>query len=150
MKAVIQRVSQASVNIDGVKVADIQKGLLVLIGFEDSDTQEDILWLTTKIANLRIFADENQVMNVSLKDIDGDLIIVSQFTLHGSTKKGNRPSYIKAAKPEIAVPLYEAFIAQMETELGKKVQTGQFGANMKVALVNDGPVTIVIDTKKRE
>ena len=150
MKAVIQRVSQASVNIDGVKVADIQKGLLVLIGFEDSDTQEDILWLTTKIANLRIFADENQVMNVSLKDIDGDLIIVSQFTLHGSTKKGNRPSYIKAAKPEIAVPLYEAFIAQMETELGKKVQTGQFGADMKVALVNDGPVTIVIDTKNKE
>jgi D-tyrosyl-tRNA(Tyr) deacylase len=150
MKAVIQRVSQASVNIDGVKVADIQKGLLVLIGFEDSDTQEDILWLTTKMANLRIFADENQVMNVSLKDIDGDLIIVSQFTLHGSTKKGNRPSYIKAAKPEIAVPLYEAFIAQMETELGKKVQTGQFGADMKVALVNDGPVTIVIDTKNKE
>jgi D-tyrosyl-tRNA(Tyr) deacylase len=150
MKAVIQRVSQASVTIDGVKVADIQKGLLVLIGFEDSDTQEDILWLTTKIANLRIFADENQVMNVSLKDIDGDLIIVSQFTLHGSTKKGNRPSYIKAAKPEIAVPLYEAFIVQIETELGKKVQTGQFGADMKVALVNDGPVTIVIDTKNKE
>jgi D-tyrosyl-tRNA(Tyr) deacylase len=150
VKAVIQRVSQASVNIDGVKVADIQKGLLVLIGFEDSDTQEDILWLTTKIANLRIFADENQVMNVSLKDIDGDLIIVSQFTIHGSTKKGNRPSYIKAAKPEIAVPLYEALIAQMENELGKKVQTGQFGADMKVALVNDGPVTIVIDTKNKE
>jgi D-tyrosyl-tRNA(Tyr) deacylase len=150
MKAVIQRVSQASVNIDGVKVADIQKGLLVLIGFEDSDTQEDILWLTTKIANLRIFADENQVMNVSLKDIDGDLIIVSQFTLHGSTKKGNRPSYIKAAKPEIAIPLYEAFIAQMENELDKKVQTGQFGADMKVALVNDGPVTIIIDTKNKE
>jgi D-tyrosyl-tRNA(Tyr) deacylase len=150
MKAVIQRVSQASVNIDGVKVADIQKGLLVLIGFEDSDTQEDILWLTSKIANLRIFGDENDVMNLSLKNVEGDMIIVSQFTLHASTKKGNRPSYIKAAKPEIAVPLYEAFIAQMETELGKKVQTGQFGANMKVALVNDGPVTIVIDTKKRE
>jgi len=150
MKAVIQRVSQASVNIDGVKVADIQKGLLVLIGFEDSDTQEDILWLTTKMANLRIFADENQVMNVSLKDIDGDLIIVSQFTLHASTKKGNRPSYIKAAKPEIAVPLYEALIAQMENELGKKVQTGQFGADMKVALVNDGPVTIIMDTKNKE
>lgn len=150
VKAVIQRVSQASVTIDGVKVADIQKGLLVLIGFEDSDTQEDILWLTTKIANLRIFADENQVMNVSLKDIDGDLIIVSQFTLHASTKKGNRPSYIKAAKPEIAVPLYEALIAQMESELGKKVQTGQFGADMKVALVNDGPVTIIMDTKNKE
>ena len=150
MKAVIQRVSQASVNIDGVKVADIQKGLLVLIGFEDSDTQEDILWLTTKIANLRIFGDENDVMNLSLKDVEGDMIIVSQFTLHASTKKGNRPSYIKAAKPEIAVPLYEAFIAQMESELGKKVQTGQFGADMKVALVNDGPVTIIMDTKNKE
>jgi len=150
MKAVIQRVSESSVTINAKIVAQIQKGLLVLIGFEDSDTQEDILWLTTKIANLRIFADENQVMNVSLKDIDGDLIIVSQFTLHGSTKKGNRPSYIKAAKPEIAIPLYEAFIAQMETELGKKVQTGQFGADMKVSLVNDGPVTIIIDTKNKE
>lgn len=150
MKAIIQRVSESSVTINAKIVAQIQKGLLVLIGFEDSDTQEDILWLTTKIANLRIFGDENHVMNVSLKDIDGDLIIVSQFTLHGSTKKGNRPSYIKAAKPEIAVPLYEAFIAQMENELGKKVQTGQFGADMKVALVNDGPVTIVIDTKNRE
>jgi D-tyrosyl-tRNA(Tyr) deacylase len=150
MKAVIQRVSQASVNIDGVKVADIQKGLLVLIGFEDSDTQEDILWLTSKIANLRIFGDENDVMNLSLKDVEGDMIIVSQFTLHASTKKGNRPSYIKAAKPEIAIPLYEAFIVQIETELGKKVQTGQFGADMKVALVNDGPVTIIIDTKNKE
>ena len=150
MKAIIQRVSESSVTINAKIVAQIQKGLLVLIGFEDSDTQEDILWLTTKIANLRIFADENQVMNVSLKDIDGDLIIVSQFTLHASTKKGNRPSYIKAAKPEIAIPLYEAFIAQMETELGKKVQTGQFGADMKVALVNDGPVTIIIDTKNKE
>jgi D-tyrosyl-tRNA(Tyr) deacylase len=150
MKAVIQRVSESSVTINAKIVAQIQKGLLVLIGFEDSDTQEDINWLTSKIANLRIFADENQVMNVSLKDIDGDLIIVSQFTLHASTKKGNRPSYIKAAKPEIAIPLYEAFIVQMETELGKKVQTGQFGADMKVALVNDGPVTIVIDTKNKE
>jgi D-tyrosyl-tRNA(Tyr) deacylase len=150
MKAVIQRVSQASVTIDGVKVADIQKGLLVLIGFEDSDTQEDIYWLAAKIANLRIFGDENNVMNLSLKDVEGDMIIVSQFTLHASTKKGNRPSYIKAAKPEIAIPLYEAFIAQMENELDKKVQTGQFGADMKVALVNDGPVTIIIDTKNKE
>ncbi|MFN7675907.1 D-aminoacyl-tRNA deacylase [Flavobacterium sp.] len=150
MKAIIQRVSESSVTIDSKVVANIQKGLLVLVGFEDSDTQEDILWLTSKIANLRIFGDENDVMNLSLKDVEGDIIIVSQFTLHASTKKGNRPSYIKAAKPEIAVPLYEAFIAQMETELGKKVQTGQFGADMKVALVNDGPVTIVIDTKKRE
>jgi D-aminoacyl-tRNA deacylase len=150
MKAVIQRVSEASVTIDGTKVANIQKGLLVLVGFEDIDSQEDSNWLTSKIANLRIFGDENQVMNLSLKDIDGEMIIVSQFTLHALTKKGNRPSYIKASKPEIAVPLYERFITQMETELGKKVQTGQFGADMKVALVNDGPVTIMIDTKNKE
>ena len=150
MKAIIQRVSESSVTINAKIVAQIQKGLLVLIGFEDSDTQEDILWLTSKIANLRIFGDENDVMNLSLKDVEGDMIIVSQFTLHASTKKGNRPSYIKAAKPEIAIPLYEAFIVQIETELGKKVQTGQFGADMKVALVNDGPVTIVIDTKNKE
>nr|WP_294776821.1 D-aminoacyl-tRNA deacylase [uncultured Flavobacterium sp.] len=150
MKAVIQRVSQASVTIEGQKVADIQQGLLVLVGFEDSDSQEDIHWLTAKIANLRIFADDNEVMNLSLKDIDGEMIIVSQFTLHASTKKGNRPSYIKASKPEIAIPLYEKFILQTEAELGKKVQTGQFGADMKVALLNDGPVTIVIDTKNKE
>jgi D-tyrosyl-tRNA(Tyr) deacylase len=150
MKTVIQRVTQASVTIEGQKVADIQNGLLVLVGFEDSDNQEDVNWLTAKIANLRIFADENQVMNLSLKDIDGDMIIVSQFTLHALTKKGNRPSYIKASKPEIAIPLYESFIAQMEAELGKKVQTGQFGADMKVALLNDGPVTLIIDTKNKE
>jgi D-tyrosyl-tRNA(Tyr) deacylase len=150
LKAVIQRVSQASVTIEGRKVADIQHGLLVLVGFEVADTQEDIAWLTSKIANLRIFGDENGVMNLSLKDIDGDMIIVSQFTLHALTKKGNRPSYIKASKPEIAIPLYEGFIAQMETELGKKVQTGKFGADMKVSLLNDGPVTIVIDTKNKE
>lgn len=150
MKAVIQRVTHASVTIEGQKTADIQQGLLVLIGFEDSDTQDDIAWLTAKIINLRIFADENGVMNVSLKDIDGDMIIVSQFTLHALTKKGNRPSYIKAAKPEVAIPLYESFIAQAEAELGKKVQTGQFGADMKVALLNDGPVTIIIDTKNKE
>ena len=150
MKTVIQRVTQASVTIEGQKVADIQNGLLVLVGFEDSDNQEDVNWLTAKIANLRIFADENQVMNLSLKDIDGDMIIVSQFTLHALTKKGNRPSYIKASKPEIAIPLYESFIAQMEAELGKKVQTGQFGADMKVNLINDGPVTIIIDTKNKE
>lgn len=150
MKAVIQRVSQASVTIDNKIVANIQKGLLILIGFEDSDTQEDIDWLTSKIANLRIFGDENDVMNLSLKDIYADMIIVSQFTLHALTKKGNRPSYIKAAKPEIAIPLYEAFIIQMETELGKKVQTGIFGADMKVALINDGPVTIIIDSKNKE
>lgn len=150
MKAVIQRVSEASVTIEGNKVADIQKGLLVLVGFEDADNKEDLNWLTTKIANLRIFGDENDVMNLSLKEVGGDMIIVSQFTLHASTKKGNRPSYIKAAKAEVAIPLYEAFITQMETELGKKVQTGQFGADMKVALLNDGPVTIIIDTKNKE
>ncbi|MEY2629312.1 MAG: D-aminoacyl-tRNA deacylase [Bacteroidota bacterium] len=150
MKAVIQRVSQASVTIEGQKVADIQHGLLVLVGFEDADSQEDIAWLASKIANLRIFGDENGVMNLSLKDIDGDMIVVSQFTLHALTRKGNRPSYIKASKPEIAIPLYEGFIAQMETELGKNVQTGQFGADMKVSLLNDGPVTIIIDSKNKE
>ncbi|RBA28489.1 D-aminoacyl-tRNA deacylase [Flavobacterium tibetense] len=150
MKAVIQRVSQASVTINKEIVAQIQKGLLVLIGIEDADKYEDIEWLTAKIANLRIFGDENNVMNLSLKDIDGEIIVVSQFTLHAATKKGNRPSYIKAAKPEIAIPMYESFVKQMETELGKKVQTGQFGADMKVSFVNDGPVTIIIDTKNKE
>jgi len=150
MKAVIQRVLEASVEINSNIVATINSGLLILIGIEESDTQEDIIWLTTKIANLRIFADENEVMNLSLKDIDGDVLVVSQFTLHALTKKGNRPSYIKAAKPEIAIPIYENFITQMEQEIGKKVQTGQFGADMKVALINDGPVTIIIDTKNRE
>ena len=150
MKAVIQRVSSCSVTIDNKVVADIQKGLLVLVGIEDADNNEDLNWLTAKIANLRIFADENGVMNLSLNEVNGDMIIVSQFTLHALTKKGNRPSYIKAAKPEVAIPLYEAFIAQMETELGKKVQTGTFGADMKVALLNDGPVTIIIDTKNKE
>ena len=150
MKAVIQRVSQSSVTINNEIVAQIQQGLLVLVGIEDTDNQEDINWLTSKIANLRIFADENEVMNMSLKDIDGEMIVVSQFTLHALTKKGNRPSYIKASKPEIAIPLYESFVQQIEIELGKKVQTGQFGADMKVGLVNDGPVTIIIDTKNKE
>jgi len=150
MKAVILRVSHSSVTIDNKIVAEIQKGLLILIGIEEADSSEDIEWLTSKIANLRIFGDENDVMNLSLKDIDGDVIIVSQFTLHALTKKGNRPSYIKAAKPEIAIPIYENFIAQMEQEIGKKVQTGQFGADMKVSLINDGPVTIIIDTKNKE
>ena len=150
MKAVIQRVSQASVTINDNIVGDINKGLLVLVGLEDADNHEDIDWLTSKIANLRIFGDENQVMNLSVKDIDGEMIIVSQFTLHALTKKGNRPSYIKAAKPEIAIPLYENFVLKMELELGKKVQTGQFGADMKVSLINDGPVTIIIDTKNKE
>ena len=150
MRAVIQRVSEASVAIDGEKVADIEKGLLVLVGIEDASNQGDINWLTSKIANLRIFGDENGVMNLSIKDIDGDMIVVSQFTLHAATKKGNRPSYIKASKPEYAIPMYEAFVKQMELELGKKIQTGQFGADMKVALINDGPVTIIIDTKNKE
>lgn len=149
MKAVIQRVNEASVTIEGNVVAQINQGLLILIGIEDSDNQEDINWLTTKIANLRILADENEVMNLSVKDINGDIIVVSQFTLHAATKKGNRPSYLKAAKPEIAIPVYENFVSQMENEIGKKVQTGQFGADMKVALINDGPVTIIIDTKNR-
>lgn len=150
MKAVIQRVSSSSVTIESKIVAEIQNGLLILVGIEDADSQEDINWLTSKITNLRIFPDENDVMNLSVKECNGDIIIVSQFTLHALTKKGNRPSYIKASKPEIAIPLYENFIAQMELEVGKKVQTGQFGADMKVALVNDGPVTIIIDTKNKE
>jgi D-tyrosyl-tRNA(Tyr) deacylase len=150
MKAVIQRVTFASVTIENKIVAEINSGLLILLGIEDADTQEDISWLTAKIANLRIFGDENEVMNLSVKDIDGDVIVVSQFTLHAATKKGNRPSYIKAARPEIAIPIYENFVNLMETEIGKKVQTGQFGADMKVALLNDGPVTIIIDTKNKE
>jgi D-tyrosyl-tRNA(Tyr) deacylase len=149
LKTVIQRVSSASVTIDAKIVADIQQGLLVLIGIEDPDTQEDIDWLCQKIANLRIFGDENDVMNLSVKDCNGEIIVVSQFTLQASTKKGNRPSYIKAAKPEVAIPLYEQFVQQLEIELGKKVQTGIFGADMKVALLNDGPVTILIDSKYR-
>jgi D-tyrosyl-tRNA(Tyr) deacylase len=149
MKTVIQRVSSASVTIDSKIVAEIQRGLLVLIGIEDADNQEDINWLCQKIANLRIFGDENEVMNLSVKDCNGEIIVVSQFTLQASTKKGNRPSYIKAAKPEIAIPLYEQFVQQLEAALGKKVQTGVFGADMKVALLNDGPVTILIDSKQR-
>ena len=149
MKTVIQRVSSASVTIDSKIVAEIQKGLLVLVGIEDADSQEDIDWLCQKIANLRIFGDEKEVMNLSVKDIDGDVIVVSQFTLHASTKKGNRPSYIKASKPDVAIPMYENFVKQLENELGKKVQTGIFGADMKVLLLNDGPVTIIIDSKNR-
>ncbi len=148
MKAVIQRVKYASVTIEGEKVADIKKGLLILLGVAENDTQEDIVWLSKKIANLRIFNDENGVMNTSLIDVNGDAIIVSQFTLQASTKKGNRPSYIKAAKPEIAIPLYKSFVDQFEKDLGKKVQTGEFGADMKVELLNDGPVTILFDTKE--
>lgn len=150
MRVVLQRVSSASVTIDSKIVADINNGLLVLIGIEDSDNQEDVDWLATKIINLRIFGDENNVMNLSVKDSDGDIIVVSQFTLHAATKKGNRPSYIKASKPVIAIPLYESFVQKVQLLLGKQIQTGVFGADMKVALVNDGPVTISIDSKNRE
>ncbi|NHM00737.1 D-aminoacyl-tRNA deacylase [Flavobacterium difficile] len=150
MRIVIQRVSEASVTINSKIVAQINTGLLVLVGIEEEDTTEDCNWLVSKIVNLRIFPDENEVMNLAVKDVDGDIIVVSQFTLHALTKKGNRPSYIKAAKPEFAIPMYEKFVKQVETELGKKIQTGQFGADMKVALINDGPVTIIIDSKNRE
>jgi len=149
MKAVIQRVTKASVTIGGVKVASIQDGLLILLGIINEDTQEDISWLSNKIANLRIFGDDDGVMNKSILDTRGDAIVVSQFTLHANTKKGNRPSYIKAAKPDVAIPLYEQFVSQLENDLGKKVQTGEFGADMKVELLNDGPVTIIIDTKQK-
>jgi D-tyrosyl-tRNA(Tyr) deacylase len=149
MRAVIQRVSQASVTIDNTKVAEIGPGLLVFLGIIDSDTSEDILWLSNKLTNLRIFNDADGVMNTSLKDSQGAAIVVSQFTLYAQTKKGNRPSYIKAAKPEVAKPLYEQFVRQFETDLEQTVQTGEFGADMKVALLNDGPVTIIIDSKTR-
>lgn len=149
MKAVIQRVLKASVTIEGENVASINEGLLILLGIVNEDTQEDIKWLSNKISNLRIFGDENDVMNKSILDIEGNVIVVSQFTLHANTKKGNRPSYIKAAKPDVAIPLYEKFVAQLEMDLGKKVQTGEFGADMKVELLNDGPVTIIIDTKQK-
>jgi D-tyrosyl-tRNA(Tyr) deacylase len=150
MRAVIQRVSKASVTIEGTKVADISSGLLVLLGVIDSDTPEDIQWLSNKLTNLRIFNDTDGVMNTSLKDSNGSAIVVSQFTLYAQTKKGNRPSYIKAAKPEVAKPLYEEFVRQFELDLGQTIQTGAFGADMKVALLNDGPVTIIIDSKARE
>lgn len=150
MRTVIQRVSEASVTIEGVKNAEIEQGLLILVGIEDEDTSQDITWLCKKIVNMRIFNDANDVMNNSLLDVNGDAIVVSQFTLHASTKKGNRPSYIKAAKPDVAIPLYEEFVSALEKELGKKVGTGKFGADMKVSLLNDGPVTITIDSKNRE
>ena len=150
MRAVIQRVSKASVTIDNKIHSQINTGLLVLLGIEDADTVEDIEWLSGKIVNLRIFNDDNGVMNVSVKDIEGDVLVISQFTLHASTKKGNRPSYIKASKPEFAVPMYEKLVKQLINDLGKKIYTGMFGADMKVELLNDGPVTIVIDTKNKE
>lgn len=150
MKVVIQRVSKASVTIEGKKVASIEKGMLILLGIVNEDTQEDIDWLVRKITNLRIFNDENGVMNTSLLAIDGGIIVVSQFTLHASTKKGNRPSYIKAAKPDVAISLYNKFMTTLEKESLQTIQTGQFGADMKVELLNDGPVTIIIDSKKKE
>lgn len=150
MRVVIQRVSHASVHIQGSLFSEIEKGLLILVGIEDADNQEDINWLSSKIINLRIFDDENGVMNFSVKDIDGEILAVSQFTLYASTKKGNRPSYIKSAKPTISEPLYEQFVAQLEADLQKKIKTGKFGADMKINLCNDGPVTIIIDSKNRE
>ena len=149
MIAVIQRVSSSSVEIDQAIKAQIQQGLVVLVGIEDADNQEDIDWLAAKIVNLRIFNDEAGIMNLSVKDVQGEIILVSQFTLQASTKKGNRPSYLKAAKPDIAIPLYENFIQGITEQLGKPVQTGEFGADMKVHLINDGPVTILMDTKNK-
>lgn len=150
MRVVLQRVASASVTIEDKIVGKIQKGILVLVGIEDADTQEDIDWLVTKIAQLRIFGDDNGVMNLSVEEVNGDVLVVSQFTLHAATKKGNRPSYIKAARPEVAIPMYEKFVSTLENKLGKKVPTGIFGADMKVALLNDGPVTIIIDSKNKE
>ena len=150
MRAVIQRVTKARVTIDGKINGQIENGLLVLLGIEDADTAEDIGWLSSKIVNLRIFNDEKGVMNISIKDVAGNILLISQFTLHASTKKGNRPSYIKASKPEIAIPIYEKMITQLSLDLGKEIQTGIFGADMKVELLNDGPVTIVIDSKNKE
>ncbi len=150
MKVVLQRVTSASVTVEDKIVGEIQKGIVVLVGIEDADSQEDIDWLVGKITQLRIFGDENGVMNLSVEEVNGDVLVVSQFTLHAATKKGNRPSYIKAARPEVAIPMYEKFVSSLETKLGKKVPTGIFGADMKVALLNDGPVTIIIDSKNKE
>lgn len=150
MRAVIQRVTRGSVTVEGKIAGEIATGLLVLLGIEDADSDEDIQWLSGKIVNLRIFNDENGVMNKSVMEVGGDILLVSQFTLHASTKKGNRPSYIRASKPDVAVPMYEKMIRQLEIDLGKGIQTGIFGADMKVELLNDGPVTIVMDTKNKE
>lgn len=150
MRVVIQRVREASVEIDGRIKAEIGQGLLVLLGIEDEDNQEDIDWLVGKILRLRIFDDENSVMNLSVKDIEGEIMVISQFTLHASVKKGNRPTYIRASKPYIAIPLYEDFVSKMEESFGRGIKTGEFGADMKIGLVNDGPVTIIIDTKNKE
>ena len=150
MRVVIQRVTKASVTINGSVNGAIQKGLLVFVGIEEADNAEDISWLSNKIINLRIFDDDQGVMNLSLKDIGGNILLISQFTLHATTKKGNRPGYSKAARPELAIPLYQAFINQLQKDLEKEIATGEFGADMKVELLNDGPVTIVIDTKNKE
>lgn len=150
MRVVLQRVKEASVTVNGKVISKIGHGFLILLGIEADDTQDDITWLAGKIAKLRVFSDENDAMNKSIVDVSGDCIVVSQFTLHASTKKGNRPSFIKAARPDVAIPLYEAFITSLEKEIGKKIQTGEFGAMMDVALINDGPVTILIDSKQRE
>lgn len=150
MRAIIQRVTHASVTIHNSIKSEIKTGLLVLVGMEVADSDEDIIWLSNKIVNLRIFDDENKIPNISVKDIGGDILLVSQFTLHASTKKGNRPSYIRASKPDIAIPLYEKMILQLENDLGRKIFTGEFGADMKVSLLNDGPVTIFIDTKEKD
>lgn len=150
MKAVLQRVCEASVAVNRKVISSIENGLLVFIGIEEADTQEDIIYLSNKIINLRIFDDAHAVPNLCVKETNGNVLLVSKFTLHASTKKGNRPSYIKAAKPEIAIPIYEALITQLENDLGKKISTGKFGADMKVSLVNDGPLTIIIDTKNKE
>lgn len=150
MRTVIQRVAKASVTVEGTKVSAIENGLLILLGIEDADTDEDISWLVNKVANLRIFNDDDGVMNRSLIDERGDAIVVSQFTLHAQTKKGNRPSYMKAAKPDVAIPRYEKFVSELEKTLNKKVGTGLFGGDMKVELINDGPVTILMDSKNRE
>lgn len=150
MRAVIQRVTKASVTIHGSVNGSIEKGLLVFVGIEEADNAEDISWLSNKIINLRIFDDEQGIMNLSLKEIGGDILLISQFTLHATTKKGNRPGYSKAARPEVAIPVYQAFISQLNKDLEKQIATGEFGADMKVELLNDGPVTIIIDTKNKE
>ena len=150
MRLVLQRVTEASVKVDGLIVGAINNGLMILVGIEDADNQEDIEWLAGKASNLRIFDDADGVMNLSVKEVHGDILLISQFTLHASTKKGNRPSYIHASKPPVAIPLYEAMIQQLEKEIGKPIQTGQFGADMKVSLINNGPVTIILDSKNKD
>jgi D-tyrosyl-tRNA(Tyr) deacylase len=150
MRLVLQRVTEASVKVDGLIVGAINNGLMILVGIEDADTQEDIEWLAGKASNLRIFDDADGVMNLSVKEVHGDILLISQFTLHATTKKGNRPSYIHASKPPVAIPLYEAMIQQLEKEMGKPIQTGQFGADMKVSLINNGPVTIILDSKNKD